>query len=122
MSDATDWSSVTSLASPGTINPGNNRYLQYRVELKPDSSGFYTPKLKDIAIRWQGEERFVDIGATVTKGPNYGIFEVRVDGAKLRQGVNVDLEIFRDIRGFAGQMQCITSALVAEVTPRNTGR
>lgn len=122
MSDAVDWAAAQTLAAPGAIDPGDRRYLQFRAVLRPDGTGLLTPKLKHVILRWPGEPRFVDIGATMTKGANYGIFEVKVDGVKLRHGVNIDLEIFRDIRGYAGQQQRITSALTAEVTPRNTGR
>jgi len=121
MSDATAWSNVTAITSPGTINPGDYRYVQFQAQLNPNSSGFSTPKLQDVTIKWPGPEQFVDIGGTFTKGPDYGIFELRVDDELLVTGLNIDLEIFKDCLGHLG-MTRLTSALTAEVTPRNTGR
>ena len=84
-------------------------------------SPFSTPRLKDVTINWEGEESLVDVGATITRGPEYGIFELKVDGRTLKTGLNVDLEIFKDVPGYRGSRR-ITSALTSEVVPRNTGR
>ncbi|MFC1453377.1 hypothetical protein ACFLSJ_08555 [Verrucomicrobiota bacterium] len=80
-----------------------------------------TPKLKNVTIRWPGESRAVDVGGTFTKGPDYGIFTLVVDGRELVSGMNIDLEIFKDARGFRGTRR-IRSGLTAEIVPRNTGR
>jgi hypothetical protein len=121
LSDATAWTNLTWMTMPGSISPGDQRYVQFRAELRPDSGGWQTPKLKDVTIRWPGDETLVNISGTLTKGPDYGIYELTVDGQELKTGLNVDLEIFKDVRGFKGTRR-VTSELTAEVVPRNTGR
>jgi hypothetical protein len=103
------------------ISPGSGRYVQFQALMRPDSGGWQTPKLRDVTITWQGAQQLVDIGGTFTTGPDYGITKVTVDGEELKTGLNVDLEIFQDVRGFRGT-QRLTSGLTAEVVPRNTGR
>ena len=121
LSDAQAWTNITAMTSPGSINPGNSQYCQFYAEFEPSSSGLAAPKLKDVTVRWTGEERFVDVGGTFTKGPNYGTFDLTVDGQQIKTGVSIDLEIFKDTRGYRGTRR-ITSALTSEVTPRNSGR
>jgi len=120
LSDAPAWTNVSAMSSPGVIDPGDNRYIQFQAELKPHSSGLATPLLRDVIIRWPGPERLVDVFASVTKGPDYGVFELTVDGEPLRTGVVVDLDIFRDMRVHKGT-QRLRSRLVSEVAPRNSG-
>jgi len=122
MSDAVAWTNCTAVTTPGLINPGSGRYVQFQAEMKPYlPSPFSTPRLKDVAVTWDGEESLVDIGATLTQGPDYGVYELTVDGQTLKTGLNIDLEIFKDVPGYRGNRR-ITSALTAEVVPRNTGR
>jgi hypothetical protein len=120
LSDAAAWSSIAPMTAPGTIGPGNRRYVQFQSLLQSDSYGDYTPKLKNVAVSWAGQTRIAEVGGTFTRGPDYGIFELRVDGQKLISGINVDLEIFKDVTGYRGTRRC-TSQLSAEITPRNTG-
>jgi hypothetical protein len=54
-------------------------------------------------------------------GPDYGIFELTVDGQDIKKGLQVDLEIYDYVRAH-GSSNRITSRLVAEVFPRNTGK
>ena len=121
LTDAVAWSNISAMVSPGIIDPGDKRYVQFQAELEPVSSGLSTPKLKDVTIKWTGEQHLVDIGATFTKGPDGGIFILKVDGETLKAGVKIDLEIFNDTLGFRGTRR-ITSALSTEITPRNTGK
>jgi len=121
LSDAEGWTNITAMGSPGSINPGDSRYVQFRADFTPNANGTATPKLEDVTITWSGEEQFIDVGATITRGPDYGIFELTVDGERLISGVKVDLEIFKDVLGYQGTRR-ITSALSSEVTPRNSGR
>lgn len=121
MIGASSWSSITPITAPATINPGDYRYVQFQAQLTPPSSTLYSPKLQDITVRWEGEERLVDIGGTFTKGPDYGRFDLLVDGEPLIQGIVIDLEIYDYIRIHGGSNR-ITSALNSEITPRNTGR
>jgi hypothetical protein len=122
LSDAAAWSNVTAMAAGGAINPGNKRYCQIQADLKPDASGFSTPKLLDATLRWTGVEKFVDVGGTFTKGPDYGVFKVTVDGREIKTGVVIDLEIFQQTRGYRGADRTVRSSLTSEVTPLNTGR
>lgn len=121
LSDAQAWTNIAAMTSPGSINPGDNRYCQFYAQFTPSSSGLAAPKLKDVTLRWTGEEQFVDVGGTFTKGPDYGIFELTVDGQEIKTGISIDLEIFKDSRGYRGT-RTIRSALTSEITPRNSGR
>jgi hypothetical protein len=121
MSGAPAWSNVTAMVPPASLSPGNGRYVQFQALFSPDTSGWSTPKLKDLKIQWVGETRIVDIGATVTKGPNYGIVELTVDGRQLVKGIRVDLTIYKDVLGFGSTTKRLTSSMTAEVNPRNTG-
>ena len=81
-----------------------------------------TPKLRDVTLEWTGEERLVNIGGVFTKGEDYGIFTVEVDGNPLRAALIVELEIYKkDVRGMNGVNRTISSALKADMTPRNSG-
>jgi len=119
MSDAPDWSSVPAMSSPSIIAPGSGRYIQFLAILASDSTTSLSPKLKDVTITWQGETRVVDMQATFAKSPTSGIYEMRVDGARLVTGITVELQIFKEARGTGGNRQ-LTSGLIAEVRPLNT--
>jgi len=121
LSDAAEWTNVTAMASPGAINPGDKRYVQFHAELQAGSYDLSTPLLKDVTIRWTGQTQVIDIGGTFTKGPDYGIFKITVDGVELKSGLMIDLEIYKDVRGLGG-MHTITSRLKSEVRPRNSGK
>ena len=121
LSDAASWGSISAMTSPGAISPGNHRYVQFRAELRPSFYGISTPRLKDVTIKWTGAEQVVDIGGTFTKGPDYGVFEVEVDGVRVMTGVEVYLKIFKDVYGYVGSRR-MTSCLTTEITPRNTGK
>lgn len=121
-SDAVAWSSVAELTSSGgTINLGANRYVQFRARLGTCSSGIHAIRLHQVNMTWAGETRYVDIGGTFTKGPDYGIWELKVDGRRLVRGIAVNIEIYQDVFSVRGARR-ITSELTSEVTPRNTGR
>jgi hypothetical protein len=121
--DAPAWSNVTAfLSSPATITCGNKRYVQFQATLDPDYWGWNSPKLKDVTIKWTGATKVVDISATMTKGPNYGICEVTVDGNPLAKGLRVDLEIYEDIIGWGATPKRLTSSMTTEIEPRNTGK
>lgn len=123
LSDAPAWSNITAfLTSPANITCGNYRYVQFQASMDPDYWGWNSPKLKDVTIKWSGATKIVDIGATMTKGPNYGVCEVTVDGNPLAKGLRVDLQIFEDIVGWGADSKRITSSMTAEVEPRNTGK
>ncbi len=122
LSNATAWASLSTLSTSGTsISPGNGRYLQFQATLTPTASQLETPKLQDVTIDWPAAEQFVDIGGTFSKGSDYGIFELTVDGKDIKKGLQVDLEIYDFVRAH-GAKNRITSRLLAEIYPRNTGK
>ena len=120
LSDAPEWDAILPIPVFGLIEPGNGRYAQFQTELRSDAAGMSAPRLKDVTIKWHGPQRMVDIVGTFTKGPDYGAFEVTMDGTEILTGILVDLEIFDDVRGHAGTRR-LTSQLAAEICPRNTG-
>ncbi len=123
MSDATAWSNVASfITSPANITCGNKRYVQFQAILDPDSSGWNSPKLQDVTIKWSGDTKVVDVAATMTKGPNYGICEVKVDDKPLVKGLQIDLTIFKTITGWGTTDKQLTSSMSTEIEPRNTGK
>ncbi len=123
MSDAAAWSNLTAITVSGSlICVPVRRYVQFQLILNSSPLGADTPQVRDVTVTWTGEERVVDIGGTFTRGPQYGQFELKVDGQALQTGVLVDLELYRDVRGFnmAGARR-ITSTALMEMMPRNTG-
>ncbi|MFC1496927.1 type II secretion system protein J [Verrucomicrobiota bacterium] len=121
LSDAVAWTNTTTRTESGTIDPGDNRYVQFQAQFYTDPAGTATPILKDVTIQWEGETQLVDVGGTFTQGPDYGVFKLEVDGEELRQGIMIELEIFKDAAGYQGD-QRMTSAMTAEIRPRNTGK
>lgn len=122
LSDATAWTNLTALTSPGNISPGSGRYVQFQATMRPDSSLWSTPALKDVTIRWTGVQQVVDIGGTFSKGPNHGIWQLTVDGNPLVRGVNMDLTIYKDMPVMGGNTRRLTSTVSMEIYPRNTGK
>lgn len=124
MSDAPDWATVSAMTtSPADLNPGNKRYIQFQSLFTPDNSGNYTPKLKDVTIRWTGETKIVDIGAVMAQGPNYGVVDLTVDGVAPTKGIRIDLSIFESIQNWSSSTsKYVVSSATAEVEPRNTGK
>jgi len=123
LSDAPPWTNVPFLTTSGEEMAGRagmGRYVQYRATLVSDV--WNTPRLRNVLIRWPGDTRLVDIAAMVTRGPEMGEFELLVDGTNLYRGVRIDLTIYKDVLRGDGQAQRITSAMVAEIEPRNTKR
>ena len=122
MSNASAWASLSPITTSGSsINPGSQQYLQFQTTLTPNAAQTQTPRLKDVTIDWPGTEQFVDVGGTFSKGPDYGIFELTVDGKDIKKGLQIDLEIYDYVRAH-GASNRITSRLIAEIYPRNTGK
>lgn len=118
LSDAPEWSSISSSA---LFTAPDKRYVQFRAIMESNGNHDKTPTLKDVTINWTGEKRLVDIGGIFTKGPDYGVFEIRVDGEPLRSAIIVDLEIYKETFSMNSTNQTITSRLQTELTPRNSG-
>ncbi len=123
LSDASDWSAIAgSSVNPGSVFAAYKRYIQFQAQLTSSSDGLATPKLKDLTIDWTGEMQLVNVSGTVTKGPEYGVVKVLVDGIPLQSAMEVDLQIYKDIFSFKKTAKRITSSLLAEIRPRNTGK
>lgn len=122
LSDAAAWTNITALASPGSISPGSGRYVQFQAQLRPDSSTWNTPKLKNVTIRWTGVAGAANVGGTFSQGPDHGIFELTVDGNPVLKGCNMDLTIYKDMPVPGGGTRRQTSTVSTEVYPRNTGK
>jgi hypothetical protein len=121
LSDALDWAAVspigTDLPQPVLLQ----RYVQFRAVLTADSDASHSPVLRDVTLRWPGPTRIVDIAATLTTGPNKGIYEVRIDGAPLIKAVTGFIEVYRDVRSQGGKMRRLTAVASEELQPRNNG-
>jgi hypothetical protein len=122
LSDASEWDLVSaSSVNPHSIGASYNRYVQFQALFTTDTAATATPKLKDVTIDWAGERQLVNVGGIFTKGPNYGMFEISVDGDPLRSALIVDLEIYKDVLVMNKESRRVTSFLKADVTPRNSG-
>jgi type II secretory pathway pseudopilin PulG len=141
--DASSWATMSPVSDPppaGGVSVGTGRYVQFKTDLQsqkshlaPDtgsitasaSPGPYrndTPRLRWVNFKWPGPQKYVDVAAELLKGPDCGIFSVKVNGQELVRGVTMEIEIFKDIRGAGGVPLRITSAISAEVDPRNSGK
>lgn len=118
LSDAADWSTIS---ASSLFTASNKRYVQFQAVMEANSANDQTPRLDDVTINWTGEKRLVDIGGIFTKGPDYGTFEIRIDGEPLRSAIIADLEIYKDVVGINKATQRYTSTLQTELTPRNSG-
>lgn len=141
--DASAWTMLGPLADPpppSGLPIGTGRYVQFRTvfesqksHLAPDTGaitstgrpGPYrndTPRLRYARFLWSGTKKYVDVAAELLKGPDCGIFTVKVNGQELVRGVTMEIEIFKDIRGVGGLPLRIRSGISAEVDPRNSGK
>jgi hypothetical protein len=123
LSDAGNWEALSkSSVNPRFVGVPDQRYIQFKSLMVSSSDGLATPRLKDLTIDWRGETQLVNIGGVFTKGPEYGIIEVLVDGMPLQSALSVDLLIYKDILSLNNETKRITSSLVADIRPRNTGK
>lgn len=114
------WTSVSSGTAPFLDTPG--QYVQFKARLATDANASATPALRWLRLPWDAPLGVVNLSGVVYKGPDRGAFEVLVDGQKLVRSVRVELTLFRDITTINYATERITSSMVAEVEPRNTGR
>ena len=113
--------SATSSQSKHFIS-GTGRYVQFQAIMGSDSSTHLkTPNLKTVTIDWRGERRMVNIMGKFSKGPDFGDFELSVNGKPLQSALIINLEIFKTVQSVNGQTRKISSAIKAEITPRNSG-
>ncbi|VGO12437.1 hypothetical protein PDESU_00989 [Pontiella desulfatans] len=121
LSDADDWETITAFTGSCRVPGRWERYVQFQTLLQSSSDGLYSPILRNVTIDWNGETQLVNIGGIFTKGPDYGTFEISVDGEPLRSALIIDLEIYDDVTLLDGKRRRITSSLKTELTPRNSG-
>ncbi len=114
------WTVVTKNAAPALATSG--RYVQFRARLTSDSLSSYSPILHQVRLRWDAPLALVNLSSVLYKGPDRGAFEVLVDGQPLVRSVRVELTLFRDVQTINFKTTHLTSSMVAEVEPRNTGR
>ncbi len=98
---------------------GEGRYVQFRARLTSDALGVHTPDVGLVAIGWPGNRRLVDIGGSITTGPDHGVFAVRVEDAPIMRGLLVRLSIQKAVSGTPSRL---VSSMMFEVEPRNTGK
>lgn len=123
LSDAPPFSAIPAMTSPGPLTVPSKRYVQFQAVMTPGFGGWYVPSLRDVRITWAGPVRVVDLGGMMSMGPDYGIWEMTMDGKPLMRGVKIELTIFKDVMGIGGRSaQRLTSTAVVEVEPRNTGK
>ena len=120
MSDAPAWSNAFTTATAGLLQVQRKRYIQFQTQLNASGDAAATPVLKDVTVKWTGPTRVVNVGGTFTKGPDYGVFKLRVDGQELKRAMDVRLKIFKKAAARRGE-RMVTSELTAEIKPRNTG-
>ncbi len=135
--DAVDWLSASETSNGGGFSGSEGRYVQFRCLFTAQPSRAYpaesgagnagpycsdTPRVRRVCFNWDGAEKYVDVAATVLKGPDCGIFSVDVDGRELVQGVTMEIEIYKDVRTQTGRRDRVRSSMTAEVEPRNSGK
>jgi hypothetical protein len=122
LSDAPAWSGVPVATGNGSYNAGSGRYVQFRASLLSDTYGLYAPSVRRVQIAWPAEKRVVSVAGMVTKGPDYGSFELKVDNAPLVKGLRFMLSIYKDLQEGFGASVRLTSDMTFEVDPRNAGK
>ncbi|MFO7534627.1 MAG: prepilin-type N-terminal cleavage/methylation domain-containing protein [Kiritimatiellia bacterium] len=125
LADAPPWTNVPVITASGSSleSAGSGRYIQFQADFTSDVwSTPQSPSLRNVTIRWPGDTKLADISVMLTRGTQYGEFEVLLNGTNLYKGVRIDLTIFKDITSFGGHQERMTSSMMAEIEPRNTGK
>ncbi len=116
MSSPSSWLSFTT--SPGSLAAlPSRRYLQFEAQLQAVSPYSTFPTVDKVKIDWPGQTALVQISGHYTKKPNYGIFQVLVDGNTLLKTLGVSLSVSKTYRG-----QTFANSLNTEIKPKNTGK
>jgi hypothetical protein len=136
MTDAPDWYDSTRVVS-GTASSSSDptvgsltglpskRYTQFMLTMSPDLlTTTNSPMVKEVKMAWSGLPQIVDIGGQFTMGPNYGVWEITVDGTNvLKSGIQIDAALYKYLKGFRSKgEQRVVSPVSIEVSPRNTGK
>ena len=120
LSDALDWDNISPANNEQTLNT-LGRYAQVQVTMRPGGDhAEESPLFRDFTLRWEAEERAVDIGGMFSTGPDHGIVELLINGRPMIQAVTVNLAVFKDVMIGVGAERRFESSVYAEIGPRNT--
>ncbi|MCM8782478.1 MAG: hypothetical protein NC828_05460, partial [Candidatus Omnitrophica bacterium] len=102
---------------------GGGRYVQFQAVFMsrptPGKADYImTCVLKNICVRWLGQDRIVEVSGYFTRRPDYGIFSVKVDATTLKKGIELKAQISEKV----SSEKTITASLTVEAEPRNTGK
>lgn len=119
MSGATAWSAIVgSLISPASLSGvANQRYVQFQATLQAAAPYTLFPTLDDVKITWPGQTAIVELSGYYTRGPDYGIFKVLIDGAQPTRGLEIKLSA-----SGSQQDRTFNFSSTSEVKAMNTGR
>ncbi|MBI2095021.1 MAG: prepilin-type N-terminal cleavage/methylation domain-containing protein [Candidatus Omnitrophica bacterium] len=118
MAGATDWALVSDhTSSPSALSIGAGRYVQFQATLAAANPYTAYPELDDVTIQWPGITSLVDVSGHFTKRPNYGTFQVQVDGENLVNALGIYLTAAKEYQGREHRFE-----LKAEVNTKNTGK
>jgi hypothetical protein len=135
MTDAPDWYDSTRVVS-GTASSSSDptvgsltglpskRYTQFMLTVSPDLTTTNSPMVTEVKMAWSGLSQIVDIGGQFTMGPDYGVWDITVDGTNvLKSGIQIDAVLYKYLKGFRRKgVQRVVSPVSIEVSPRNTGK
>ncbi len=118
LADALGWHDIPA-AQAGLRPPISGRYAQVKAILVPGDDALHTPQLEDFTLRWAGEQRYMDLSAIISTGPNHGVYQVSLNNAPLVQGVTVRVSVFKEAALPGGKERRLESSAFAEIVPRN---
>ncbi|MCF7855215.1 MAG: type II secretion system GspH family protein [Candidatus Pacebacteria bacterium] len=119
MSDAATWDTAPEFTNAGTVYSlsalPRGRFLQWQAVFHSTAPYTSTAKLRDVAIRWHGAYRGVDISVAVEKNSDMGKFRLLLDGQDpAPAALEMRYTISRQIKGETFRKSCAVQA-----TPRN---
>ncbi len=116
LSDATEWSDVTSITSQGNISPGAGRYVQVQARLLRDVIHDASPELSHFTLRWLGEETNVGFGGAFHRSPDGGYVEVLVNDEPPASSFRAELGLVLRGKDTSAEESWVFGI---ETTPRN---
>lgn len=118
LSDAPTWEELPA-AQMGHRPIMSGRYAQVKALFVPGDDALHTPRLEDFTLQWEGEQRYTDLSAIISTGPNHGVYRVLLNGAPLVQGVTAHVSVFKDAWLPGQSDRRLESSAFAEIVPRN---
>jgi type II secretory pathway pseudopilin PulG len=118
LSDAVVWSAATTLTSPTGVNSISGlsgRYVQWQATMESASPYTSTPKLRDVILRWKGEERGMQITVNADQGPSRGKVTLSLDGEEPQPSqLKMEFTTGKTIRGID-----YSKEISVGITPKN---